>query len=225
MTSQPGGTQSSFFLITQWVALAVVMVALIVFIYQQSRIWKAVDKLNSELTVVQKDVRAVKKNRPGAGRSVAGKRGAEQAKTSNAASAGSSVDGNAAAPDETVDADGSEETVVHMDVPKPALKHAKHGTKRHHAVTRASKRLEASAHRKHFEGKTGGGGARTHHLYVPVRHFADPAAAKHERDRLLRLGLPATLRHDRGATSVLLGPFSSKRQADTYKQYAQRAMD
>lgn len=224
MTSQPGGTQSSFFLITQWVALAVVMVALIVFIYQQSRIWKAVDKLNSELTVVQKDIRAVKKNRPGASRSAAVKRGAEQAKTADAASAGSSADENTAAGNEVADADGSEETVVHMDVPKPALKHAKHGTKRHHAALRASKRSEASARRKHLEGKTGGGGARTHHLYVPVQHFANPAAAKSERDRLLRLGLPATLRHDRGATSVLLGPFSSKRQADTYKRYAQRTL-
>jgi Sec-independent protein translocase protein TatA len=223
MATQAGGKQSSFFVITQWIALAVVMVALIVFIFQQNRIWKAVDKINSELTTVQKDIRSVKKNKSGT-KGDAGKHGKQQAKTDEAASPDSSTAESADTDAEVAQSDAGEETVVHMDVPKPALKHAKHGLKHHPAASRHPKHKAMLVRGKRQNGKIGGGGARTHHLYVPVQQFTNAAAATHERDRLLRLGLPATLRHDGAATSVLLGPFSSKQQADQYKGYAQRAL-
>ena len=257
MTTQPGARQSSFFLIVQWIALVAVMIALIVFIYQQNRLWRHVESVKGDVVSLKKDVRNWKKGHGIPNIADTTEDRAEGPTGQPADSAGKQLSQDSGAgelvlpPAEPLGAktgDSKAKRTVTTRHPIKPSSIGQSGSKPHGVTPQASKAAErkaaerkAAAHKalsKHArahakarshrtlhrfaEGRTGGGGAETHHLFVPLRSYANEAEAKTERDRLLRRGLPATLRRGSGSTSVVLGPFASRQQAEQYKGYALR---
>ncbi|MBL0176001.1 MAG: SPOR domain-containing protein [Ignavibacteria bacterium] len=220
-----GNSRTSPFQLVQWLAIIVLLVAVLVFIWQQNKLANRVDLATKKYANVEVRLKNLERGPNSVTHTGEMRSGTGAHRKRDAAAPGTDAKGAGA----SQGIQGSEEIVLEA-APAPDA-NAPQGLRTDRTSARRSKdarqyrRGNPRAARAAMASKIAKRRAipRQHRVYLNVGNYATRAAALRERNALLGIGLPATMRVGRGGYGVTLGPFQSAAQAQRYAHYVLRA--